>query len=119
MPIALWKSLSVRSNGVWLTLFPKRRIGKDHFVFAMIRGERVLDQDRYLRVRISADAMQQQIHGAEASETVHKLDATELLRIQVTELRLIEPFVGDFSAADAAFVVRSSSPACPRCTMSP
>jgi hypothetical protein len=46
------------------TLFPERRISKDHFILAMLCAERILYRDRYRGISISANPMQQHIHSA-------------------------------------------------------
>ena len=59
-------------------LFSKRRIRKDHFIFAVLRSECVLNLNRYRRVGIATDPVQEHIHGAEPCHAVHQFHTLEL-----------------------------------------
>src|SRR5262249_21758909 len=61
----------------------------------MLCSQCVFHQDRHGCLRISSDAMQQQIHSTEPGNTVYEFDASKLLRVQVTELRLVKLLAAD------------------------
>lgn len=69
-------------------LFPEGRIGQDDLVLAVLSGQCVLGGHRQVRIRLAADAVEQQVHRAEAGDAVHQLDAEERA---VPELLLLFP----------------------------
>ena len=71
-------------------LLAERRIGQDDLVFAVLPGQRVLGDDGQILLRLPADAVQEQIHRAEARDAVHQLDAEERAALELLFLRPVE-----------------------------
>src|SRR5437764_14525260 len=65
---------------VTLLFFPKRRIGQDHFVFAVFAGERVFHHHRNVR-RIAADPVKHEIHAAESRNAIDQFNAAKLFGV--------------------------------------
>jgi hypothetical protein len=83
-------------------LFSKGRIGEDHVVFAVLGGEGVFGDDgqplslpsplRGARGRVvAADAVEEEVHGAEAGDAVHEFDAEDGSVSELAGLRFIQP----------------------------
>ena len=98
---AFFGLFAVRADNRDAALFAKRRIGQDHVVFAMFRGQGVLGHNRQIRTfqrhvpGLGTNPMQQQIHGAEAGNAVHEFDAVKGAVAELAFLRFVELMVFD------------------------
>jgi len=90
-------------------LLAEGRIGQDDLVFAVLAGQRVFGDDGQILLEVAADAVEQQVHGAEARDAVHQLDAEERAVLELLLLRAVKGVVlgevivgGEQEAAGAA-----------------
>src|SRR5436190_19392996 len=71
-------------------LLADRRIGEDEVVLSVLLRQRIFRHYGKFVVGVAADAMQQEVHGAEPRDTVDQFDAVERAVLEALLLRLIE-----------------------------
>ena len=76
-------------------LFAEGRIGQHHLVFAVLAGQRVLGRDGQIFLQFAADAVEEQIHGAEAGDAIDQLETEEGAVLEPLLLHLVELVVMD------------------------